>query len=334
MIVHGGNLRRAMAQYGGQASDWMDLSTGINPHPYPAPPMASDAWHRLPEPDPGLVEAACAYYDAPDLLPVAGTQAAIQALPRLRPQGRVAIVSPTYAEHAWRWREAGHQVTEIAPAEVDAHLDACEVLVVCNPNNPTGHRVQPDVLLAWADRLAARGAWLVVDEAFGDMEPALSVVRHSHRPGLVVFRSVGKFFGLAGLRLGFVGAAPALLARLADLLGPWSISGPAQIVGRTALADHAWQADMRARLGTQGARLRTLLANHGVHSHGTDLFQWWPAPDPVTLHEHLARQRIWVRLFPDAGRGLRLGLPATESDWARLGLALAAATLPFPDARR
>ena len=323
MIVHGGNLRRAIAQFGGQASDWMDLSTGINPHPYPAPPIASDAWHRLPEPDPGLVEAACAYYGAPTLLPVAGTQAAIQALPRLRARGQVAVVSPTYAEHGFRWREAGHEVHDIAPADVDRYLDRYDVLVVCNPNNPTGHRVAPDTLLAWADCLHARAAWLVVDEAFGDMEPALSVAAHVGRPGLIVLRSVGKFFGLAGLRLGFVGAEPSLLARLAELLGPWSISGPAQIVGKTALADRAWQAAMRDRLAADGARLRTLLAHHGVQSHGTDLFQWWAAGDPVALHDHLARQHIWVRLFPDAARGLRLGLPAVESDWARLDLALA-----------
>jgi cobalamin biosynthetic protein CobC len=324
MIVHGGNLRRAIAQFGGQASDWMDLSTGINPHAYRAPPIASDAWHRLPEPDPGLVEAACAYYGAPDLLPVAGTQAAIQALPRLRAHSRVAVVSPTYAEHGFRWREAGHEVVEIAPAGIDEHLDHYDVLVVCNPNNPTGHRVAPEVLLAWADRLAARGAWLVVDEAFGDMEPALSVVAHCQRPGLIVFRSVGKFFGLAGLRLGFVGAEPALLARLADLLGPWAISGPAQIVGRAALEDRAWQSAMRTQLAADGHRLRNLLARHGASSTGTDLFQWWPAPVPTALHVHLARQQIWVRLFEQAGRGLRLGLPAAESDWARLDLALAA----------
>jgi cobalamin biosynthetic protein CobC len=323
MIVHGGNLQRAIARFGGAASDWIDLSTGINPHAYPAPPIASDAWHRLPEPDPVLIDAACAYYGAPTLLPVAGTQAAIQALPRLRPRGRVVVQSPTYAEHAARWRDAGHEVIVCAPTEIDGCLDTCDVLVVCNPNNPTGHRVQPEVLLRWADRLAARGAWLVVDEAFGDTEPDLSVAGHVGRPGLIVFRSIGKFFGLAGLRLGFVGGETALLARLADQLGPWSISGPAQVVGRTALADRAWQHDMRSRLAADGARLCALLARHGVASHGTDLFQWWTAAAPDALHEHLARQRIWTRLFPDAARGLRLGLPAAESDWARLDAALA-----------
>lgn len=322
MIVHGGNLRQAIAQFGGRPDDWTDLSTGINPHAYPAPPIALDVWHRLPEPDAGLVDAACAYYDAPELLPVAGTQAAIQALPRLRAHSRVAIVSPTYAEHGWRWRDAGHDVVDIPPAAIDANLDRCDVLVVCNPNNPTGHRVSPERLLAWANRLAARGGWLVVDEAFGDMEPALSVAKHSRQPGLIVLRSVGKFFGLAGLRLGFVGAEPALLARLAELLGPWSISGPAQSIGRAALADQRWQDATRMRLAADGARLRVLLAKHVGSTTGTDLFQWWPAPAPAALHEHLARQRIWVRLFPDAGRGLRLGLPAAESDWARLDLAL------------
>ncbi|WP_187395264.1 threonine-phosphate decarboxylase CobD [Pigmentiphaga aceris] len=323
VVTHGGNLRQAIAQYGGDPADWMDLSTGINPHAYPAPPIAADAWHRLPEPDARLVDAACAYYRAPVLLPVAGTQAAIQALPRLRAHSRVAIVSPTYAEHALRWREAAHAVTEISPADIDIHIDHCDVLVICNPNNPTGHRTTPDLLLAWSQRLASRNGWLVVDEAFGDMEPALSVAAHCQQPGLIVLRSVGKFFGLAGLRLGFVGAVPVVLERLAALLGPWAISGPAQQVGVAALSDDAWQRDMRARLADDGLRLRQLLAQYLPATSGTDLFQWCAAPVPTALHEHLARHHIWVRLFPNAARGLRWGLPAAKSDWARLDLSLA-----------
>lgn len=322
MLEHGGNLREAARAYGRE--DWIDLSTGINPHGYPAPALPADAWHRLPEPDPQLVAAACAYYGAPALLPVAGTQAAIQALPRLRAPSRVTVSSPSYAEHAHAWAQHGHVLRRIAYAELDAAIDDSDVLVVVNPNNPTGATVAPERLLAWAARLAGRGGWLVVDEAFGDTDPALSVAAHAGQPGLIVLRSVGKFFGLAGLRLGFAGADAATLQSLADLLGPWSVSGPAQAVALQALRDTAWQQASFARLQASGRRMRGLLETHGVRAAGTPLFHWWPEAQPEAFHTHMARHGIWCRLFREAGRGIRVGLPAHETEWQRFEQALQA----------
>jgi len=324
MLEHGGNLRDAALAFERPLADWLDLSTGINPHWYPAPPPSASAWHRLPEPDPALVQAACAYYDAPAMLPVAGTQAAIQALPRLRAPSRVVVAAPSYAEHAHHWGQHGHSLRQVAYGELADAVDNCEVLVICNPNNPTGERIARDVLLDWADRLAARGGWLVVDEAFGDTEDADSLCPHSGQPGLVVLRSVGKFFGLAGLRLGFVAAQPQLLSALADLLGPWTVSGPAQQVALAALSDTAWQAAMRARLLQEGARLRQLLAAHGIASAGTALFQWWPEPRAEQFWRHMAQHGVWVRLFRHAAHGIRLGLPPDEPAWLRLQQALTA----------
>lgn len=328
MIQHGGNLQHAMLQYGGTPQDWLDLSTGINPVPYPAPPIAADAWHRLPEPCTELVTAACAYYGAPAMLPVAGTQAAIQALPRIRPQGRVTVAAPSYAEHAYQWRQAGHQVTELAfdakPETWEHAIAHSDVVVICSPNNPTGEHFAPTQLCTWAAQLAQRGGWLVVDEAFGDTLPALSVATHRQQAGLIVLRSVGKFFGLAGLRLGFVAAAAQVLHDLEEWLGPWTISGPAQAIGSAALRDKAWQAATRQRLAHEGARLRQVLAHAGIQSGGTDLFQWWPEPQAEAFHQHMAERHIWVRLFPQAARGIRLGLPADEAGWQRLAQALQA----------
>ncbi len=323
MIAHGGNLRAAMARYGGEAADWVDLSTGLNPHAYPAPDLPRDIWHRLPENDPALVRAACAYYGAAALLPVAGTQAAIQALPRLRPASRVAIVSPTYAEHALRWRQAGHAVSEIPATEIAATLGAFDVVVVCNPNNPTGLRIPAEELRGWANALAARDGWLVVDEAFGDTDPVLSVIAHATRSGLIVLRSVGKFFGLAGLRLGFVAADAEVLERLASALGPWSISAAAQHIGQAALRDTAWQADTRQRVTAARERLQALLARHDIPAQGTDLFQWWPDAEAARWQEHFAGHRLWTRRFAGPAQGIRLGLPPDESAWARLADALA-----------
>ncbi len=320
MLEHGGNLRDAALRFG--RDDWLDLSTGINPHWYPVPALADNAWHRLPEADPALARAAADYYDAPLMLPVAGTQAAIQALPRLRPPSRVVVAAPSYAEHAHHWGRHGHSMRQVPYAELDAALPDCDVMVVCNPNNPTGASVPPQQLLDWAAQLAARGGWLVVDEAFGDTARDASVAAQSGQAGLIVLRSVGKFFGLAGVRLGFVAAQPALLNELADLLGPWTVSGPAQEIALAALRDRAWQSAMRRQLDDSGSRLHGLLAAHHIDACGCALFQWWPEPRAEQFWQHMAERGIWVRLFQQAARGIRLGLPPDEAGWQRLEAAL------------
>ncbi|HYD95703.1 MAG TPA: threonine-phosphate decarboxylase CobD [Noviherbaspirillum sp.] len=322
MLEHGGNLRDAAARFNRPLADWLDLSTGINPQPYPAPALQPLAWHRLPEANPALALAAQAYYGAPCMLPVAGTQAAIQALPRLRAPARVIVSAPSYAEHAHCWRQAGHAVREVPYDRLAQHVGEAEVLVVCNPNNPTGACIPHDVLLAWAEELGARGGWLVVDEAFGDTAPAASIAQFTDRPGLVVLRSVGKFFGLAGLRLGFVAAQASFLARLADWLGPWAVSGPAQDIGIAALQDRAWQQRTREALQQSGTRLHRMLREHGIDAAGCALFQWWPEAQPEAFHLHMAEHGVWVRLFADKARGIRLGLPPDEAGWERLRHAL------------
>ena len=320
MLEHGGNLRDAARHHG--RDDWMDLSTGINPHGYPAPAPSPGAWLRLPEPDPALLAAACAYYRAPQLLPVAGTQAAIQALPRLRAPSRVAVSAPSYAEHAHHWSQHGHLLRQVAYAGLEAAVDVSDVVVVVNPNNPTGETIAPERLLDWATRLQARGGWLIVDEAFGDTTTALSVAMHAWQPGLIVLRSIGKFFGLAGLRLGFVAAHDSLLRDLADLLGPWTISGPAQEIALAALTDSAWRHATRNSLGQAGERMTRLLLEHGIASNGTALFRWWPQTQPEYFHAHMAARGIWCRLFRDAARGIRVGLPVGEPEWYRFEHAL------------
>lgn len=320
MLEHGGKLREAAQRYG--RNDWLDLSTGLNPNGYPAPALAADAWHRLPEHDPELLQAAQRYYGAPRMLAVAGTQAAIQALPRLRAPSRVAVASPSYAEHLHHWSQHGHQASAVPYGELGAAASHADVLVVCNPNNPTGSTVPRATLLEWTAALSARGGWLVVDEAFADTDCAHSIADATQAPGLIVLRSVGKFFGLAGVRLGFVAAQDGILSPLADLLGPWAVSGPAQQVARAALEDRAWQQAAQDRLRADGTRLRALLAQHGIASRGTALFQWWPEERAEALHDHMARRGIWVRLFREAARGIRLGLPPDEAGWQRLEQAL------------
>ncbi|MFP4607551.1 MAG: aminotransferase class I/II-fold pyridoxal phosphate-dependent enzyme, partial [Thiohalospira sp.] len=237
MIEHGGNLAAARARFGEPAEGWVDLSTGINPHAFPVPEVPAPAWHRLPEGDDGLLEAAAAYYGTPELLAVPGSEAAIQLLPRLRRPGRVAVLWPTYGEHAWRWERAGHRVERVTAEELEEAAERAEVLVVTNPNNPDGSRFAAEDLLDWHRRLAERRGWLIVDEAFADVAPEHSLAGEAGRAGLVVLRSPGKFFGLPGARAGFVAAEAAVREALAAELGPWPVAGPTREVVRRALAD-------------------------------------------------------------------------------------------------
>lgn len=322
MLEHGGRLRAAALRFGIPLADWLDLSTGLAPYGWPLPAIPLSAWTRLPEPDDGLEAAARDYYGVPGLLPVAGSQAAIQALPRLRRKARAGIVAPAYAEHAAAWRREGHSLLEIGAADIERALERLDVLLLVNPNNPTGRRFAPAQLLAWHARLAMRGGWLVVDEAFIDCTPEQSLAAHCQLPGLIVLRSFGKFFGLAGIRLGFVLAQQELLERLAESLGPWTISGPARVVATALLHDLAGQQEQRRRLLADGERLGELLSGQGLSpSGGCALFHWVASRRAAVLHEFLAGHGILTRLF-DSPPSLRFGLPPDEPGWLRLERAL------------
>ena len=318
MLEHGGRLRAAAQRYGIPLEDWLDLSTGIAPYGWELPAVPRSAWARLPEADDGLEQAARDYYGAVSLLPVAGSQAAIQALPRLRANSSVAILAPTYAEHAAAWRREGHCVTKLSEGAVHRALPQLDVLLLVNPNNPTGRLIEPARLLDWHDELAERGGWLVVDEAFIDCTPQHSLAAYSDMPGLIVLRSFGKFFGLAGLRLGFVLAAQALLDELQVLLGPWAVSGPARSVACSLLRDSEGQRHQRERLLADGERLAALLRDCGLPATGgSALFQFCCSRRAVPCAELLARRGILVRLFAELD-SLRFGLPADEAGWLRL----------------
>lgn len=317
-LAHGGRLRQAAHDFGIPVGEWLDLSTGIAPWPFAVPLIPMSAWARLPEHDDGLHAAACAYYGVSQLLAVAGSQAAIQALPRLRATSRVGVLSPCYAEHAHAWAQAGHTVLEIADADLDAHLPTLDVLVVVNPNNPTGRLFGPEQLLAWHAPLAARGGWLVVDEAFIDITPEHSLAGHTPREGLIVLRSFGKFFGLAGARLGCVLAATPLLQTLADWLGPWTLNGPTRTVAAHCFADVAAQQQQRQRAQQASQRLAQLLTEHGLKpAGGCGLFQWWHGEQASLLHDFFASQGVLLRLFAETS-SIRFGLPAHEDQWQRL----------------
>ncbi|GBG13831.1 cobalamin biosynthetic protein CobC [Novimethylophilus kurashikiensis] len=313
MLEHGGKLLAASQRYGIPLDRWIDLSTGIHPIGWPVPPIPAECWQRLPEDDDGLLSAAAEYYGTSHLIACAGSQAAIQILPMLRPPSRVGILSPTYAEHAHAWQRAGHQVEAVSEMRPDV-----DVLVLANPNNPTGRLISPNILREWHAELAGRGGWLVVDEAFMDAMPENSLAADAGKPGLVILRSIGKFFGLAGIRAGFLLAWPELLSEVQERLGPWSVPAPSRWVAQQALRDTAWQADQRPWLTEHSKQLAVLLARHGLAPNGgTALFQWVCSPEASAIHERLARLGILTRLFSEPA-SLRFGLPGNERAWMKL----------------
>ncbi len=306
---HGGGVDAAVARFGGARDGWIDLSTGINPVPYPLPAFCARDWADLPDRDAvaALIDSARSFWDVPEgarILPTPGASAPIARIPALAPPGRVRITMPTYNEHAAAFAAQGWQMVPEGPAEAR---------VLVHPNNPDGR--------IWG-KADADAALTVIDESFCDVMPSRSLIHLAQRPGVVVLKSFGKFWGLAGLRLGFAIAAPNTIARLSDLTGPWAVSGPALRTGAVALSDPAWADRTRTRLSRDSARLDRLMTAAGARvAGGTDLFRLYHVDDAAEWQVRLARHHIWSRVFPYSGQLLRLGLPPPEG-WSRLEAAL------------
>jgi len=323
-IVHGGGITAAARQHGGRPEDWLDLSTGINPNPVVLPEVPVSAWHRLPDQhlQERAREAARGYYHSGDILPlsVPGTQSVIQLLPRLVPGGSAAILSPTYGEYARAFRLAGlpvRQVSTITELTADDRL-----VVVVNPNNPDGRMLPVDQLRDLHDRQREQGGILLVDEAFGDVEPEASLAPYaSSMPSLIIFRSFGKFFGMAGLRLGFVIAETSISDRFEDWLGPWAVSGPALSIAASLMERDT--SAIRDRILQRRLALETVL--HQSHLHiagGTALFALVADDRAEGIYTHLCRHHILVRKFDYAPHWLRFGLAPDEEADRRLAGAL------------
>lgn len=309
---HGGGLDAAIARFGGVRGDWVDLSTGINPLPYPLPEIPARFWQALPDSQDqsDLLGAARQFWNVPEgagIAAASGVSALIAALPRLAPAARVGIARPTYNEHAASFAAFGWEVCD-NPAGANVYV---------HPNNPDGRHWDRDTLLQHHKTLT------VIDESFCDVSPENSHIELAERPGFVVLKGLGKFWGLAGVRLGFAMARPETIAALEQMLGPWAISGPAQHIGQTALSDPAWAAATRTRLTQNAARLDSIAAGAGFDNpRGTSLFRLYDVPNAETVFEKLAEGRILSRIFPYSKTLIRLGLPGAARDWEQLQMVL------------
>jgi len=325
-IEHGGALDKAIARFGGMPGDWLDLSTGINPEHYPLPDIPAEVWNRLP--DDRLLLGTCKlardYYGLPEGAPIVaapGTQALIQIIPTLTKPATVAILTPTYQEHAASFAASGWQVVECAGiADIP---DNATVAVIVNPNNPDGRVIAADELLALARTLGARGGFLVVDEAFADPHPEISVAALACHEPLIVLKSFGKFFGLAGVRLGFAVAQAGIVETIARRLGPWAVPGPALVIASDAFAGGETLQAFRARIDIRRRGLSDVLARCGLWEvGGTALFSLVAHDNAHGLYNALCAEHILVRKFAYAPHWLRIGLANDDADLARLESAL------------
>jgi cobalamin biosynthetic protein CobC len=324
-IAHGGRLDAARRAYPDAPQPWVDLSTGVNPHPYPVPAIAPDAWTRLPDDDAfASLDAAAraAYRASPDvsIIPGAGAQAFIQLLPRVFPAPRVGVLGFTYAEHAACWSACGAIVETVDAIDDLARFDAA---VIVNPNNPDGRMIGPHDLAPIAREMTRKGGLLLVDESFMDFSPDYSAVALAAMEGAILLRSLGKAYGLAGLRLGFALCGPSRAAFLRGALGPWAVSGLALQVGARALADLRWRDAAAARCATDAARLDGALARAGFDLiGGTSLFRLARHEEAPACRRRLCEKGVLVRAFPERPGWLRFGLPGDEAAWHRLTSAL------------
>lgn len=324
---HGDGLDRAVAEYGGVHADWMDLSTGINPNPWPVPPIPAEVWERPPEEslEDYCLDAARAYYRVPDaagIVAAPGRQSIIQHLPRLIDANRrIGIVSPTDKAFARCLTSPDRVVGHVR--DVPRYEDGFDAVILGHPNTPDGARYDEASRREAIEALLARNAMIIIDEAFADVAPEASFVPQCGADGLLVLRSFGNFFGLAGVRLGFAIGPQAEIARLRSMLGPWASPGPALWIAGRAMRDIAWIVQTRTQLMRDRQRVVALLLGHGFAIDGhTDLFVLARHDRAPAIANTLGRFHIWVRTFDYDAAWLRFGLPADDAGFARLERAL------------
>jgi len=308
---HGGGLDAAIKRYGGTRNDWLDLSTGINPNPYPVPDIPLHYWHNLPDEAPqiDLLTAARKFWNVPDgadIVPASGVSAIIAMLPNLVTRSHISILNPTYNEFAAAFDGRNKVTQDNAPVQIRVH-----------PNNPDGRIFTKVEIENQHDQLT------VIDESFCDVCPDNSLIDLAQHPNHIILKGTGKFWGLAGLRLGFAIAHPETAQKISQHLGPWNISGPAQFIGRKVLEDNDWAQKTRLELSDMTKHLRTVLHENGLTLlGGTDLFQLAETKTAKNLHIHLCKHSILTRAFPYSETWIRMGLPANAKELSHLNVAL------------
>jgi len=316
-ITHGGDLTAATREFGLPAKGWIDLSTGINPVNFPDLKVKDHSFRILPtsEQVTNLLKVAGDFYQIPtsmSIIPSPGTQAVLQHIPRLFPKRKVAILSPTYSEYENTWSRSGNEIIRAGNIQ---ELKMGDVAVVVNPNNPDGRRHQIESLIEIAEHVET----LIIDETFCDHSSEVSIISKLQMQNIIVLRSIGKFFGLAGLRLGFVISKTNITNSIEEMLGPWAVSGPAIEIGTRALLDKPWIEKMDGILSIKSKELDSLLTRQKLKILGkTVLFKLVESNNAQFIYQTLAKSGILVRKFNGQKNWLRIGLPGIKSEWLQL----------------
>ncbi|MFC7290423.1 threonine-phosphate decarboxylase CobD [Hirschia litorea] len=324
-LVHGGSLDYMVQQFPSAPKPWLDLSTGINPRPYPIASIQVSALNHLPTTtayDNCRKAMATAFLCPKEtIMPAPGSEVLIRLLPTIIKPKKIAVLSPTYGDHLKVWRMEGLDVVESPDLLLENKNADCVVL--CNPNNPDGQTFNYETLTALHTLMRERNGWLILDEAYIDLYPHLSFCSQAGADNLIILKSIGKFYGLAGLRLGALIAPPPILNAMAQRLGVWSISDFALDIGAKVYKDAAWKTQTRTHLQGASQRLRAILLQAGLTITGsTDLFSFVETQNAHSLWEQLAKLGIYTRRFSWSETHLRIGMPADEAGERHLKQAL------------
>jgi len=321
--IHGGRLSEAHKAFPDAPLPWIDLSTGINPDPWPGVAQVAIDWRHLPDAAAleDLETRAAAHFGAADgnVLALPGTEMGLRSLAMLDLPAPFRHVAPGYSTHG----QALPGSRAIGFDAVGAEAARGGTILLANPANPDGRLIPARDLVEIAVALARSGGWLVVDEAFIDAHPGGSVLPLlSGDAPVIVLRSFGKFFGLAGVRLGFAVAPPAIIARWRATLGSWPVSAAAIAIGTAAYGDAEWIAATRIGLRARADAIDAVLRRHGLEPRGASPLFRLVECDAGLLFQRLARRGILTRPFAYAPRWLRLGVPGSAEALERLDRAI------------
>lgn len=318
-IQHGGNLLQAIEEFGGNQEDWLDLSTGISPYTIDLPEFHQDVWRRLPDPKyVKLLEGKAKefYQTKSNCLAVPGSQFAIQHLSKVV-DGEIGILEPTYGEYAASFVRNGKSYTSL---ENISDIGNASSVILANPNNPDGRIYTSQELLKLAVQLSERNGYLVVDEAFMAIDDPNSLLNEvDATTNVVILRSIGKFFGLAGIRLGFVFSSEKFRAKLAAYLGPWAVTGPALAIADHIFANRFIANELKQKISVRHQQMGEILEQSGLQIVGkNDLFFLIRHPKANALHISLKQQKVLTRIFDYNSDWIRIGLTANSNEDERL----------------
>ncbi|MEH6345221.1 MAG: threonine-phosphate decarboxylase [Bermanella sp.] len=310
--MHGGNLHQVSVQYKIDIDNWIDLSTGLNPNPFPVNYIPMEVLSNLPYDNPDFIKVAADYYGPENFIALNGTQEAIQGLPELLERHPVLLPEVGYQEHIQGWHLAGSEISLYPSWDMNESIHVIDNwlennprghLVIINPNNPTGLKFTPEQIHHWASKRDS-GCYVIVDEAFMDLTPQDSLLCQNFNDNVIVLRSFGKFFGLAGIRLGFAFASQTVLSALKHRQGLWAVNGPAQYIAKQAFKDLAWQAQARANIQNLAQQNKVCFSGllnklDLIRKSESGLFSsyWLPTVQAKELYEFFCERGILLRLI-------------------------------------